>query len=216
MRQPRRIPCQWIIAACLLVGSPLLAVPLPLTSSVGWAQTSDDDRLAEADRLLQQGIDHYRSSQFREALETWQAALEIYRILDNRTGEAGILNNIGIVNDSLGNYATALNYYQQSLVIQQAIGDRATEAITLNNIGIVNRLLGNYPTAPMFSCSQISDYQATKLLISYFLAQRVVLLMTTTFLSAFGGLCSVPLTLRRIVHPTHYGIPLLHGVSATI
>lgn len=36
-------------------------------------------RLAAADRLLQQGIQQYRVSQFRAAFQSWQRALELYR-----------------------------------------------------------------------------------------------------------------------------------------
>jgi CHAT domain-containing protein len=103
--------------------------------------------LHDADSLLQQGVEQSQTSQFREALQSWQAALEIYREIGDRSGEAGTLNNIGFMQKSLGNYPSALEYYQQSLAITQEIGDRAGEAQALNNIGIVNDLQENYPSA---------------------------------------------------------------------
>ncbi|MEM9504797.1 MAG: tetratricopeptide repeat protein, partial [Cyanobacteria bacterium P01_E01_bin.43] len=90
---------------------------------------------AEADRLLQQGIEQYNISQFREARQSWQQALQIYQDLGDRTGAANTLNNLGIVNESLGNYPAALDYYEQSLVITRDIGDRTTAAATLIHIG---------------------------------------------------------------------------------
>ncbi|MGP1385357.1 MAG: tetratricopeptide repeat protein [Thainema sp.] len=121
--------------------------PQKLQDAMHQTLAQTDSRQTEADRLFQQGHQQYRISQFREALQSWQQALELYRAIEDRTSEAATLNNIGIVNDLLGNYPTALDYYEQSLVITREIGDRATEAETLNNIGIVNQLLGNYPTA---------------------------------------------------------------------
>jgi hypothetical protein len=50
------------------------------------AQTPDA-RKAEADRLLQQGIQQYQTSQFEAALQSWQQALIIYREIKDRKGE---------------------------------------------------------------------------------------------------------------------------------
>jgi tetratricopeptide (TPR) repeat protein len=69
-----------------------------------------DERLAEADRLLQLGIEQVRASQFREALESWEQALEIYREpvvheafpQESRAGEGAALGNLGIAYRSLG------------------------------------------------------------------------------------------------------------------
>ncbi|MGP1387935.1 MAG: tetratricopeptide repeat protein [Thainema sp.] len=105
------------------------------------------DSQTEADRLLQQGIQQYDIGEFREALQSWEQALELYRAVNDLASEAGTLNNLGSVNGLLGNYPTALDYYEQSLVITREIGDRATEAGTLTGIGNVNQSLGNYPTA---------------------------------------------------------------------
>ncbi|MCG8364547.1 MAG: tetratricopeptide repeat protein [Pseudanabaenales cyanobacterium] len=108
-----------------------------------------DARQTEADQLLEQGRQQFRVSQFRAALQSWQAALEIYRELGDQAGEGKTLNNIGLVYQNLGDYdyPQALDTYQQSLAITREIGDRATEGKTLNNIGSVHLLLGNYPQA---------------------------------------------------------------------
>src|SRR4028118_1490708 len=41
-------------------------------------------RKAEADRLLEQGIQQCNISQFREALQSWETALTIYRAIEYR------------------------------------------------------------------------------------------------------------------------------------
>ncbi|NJK27626.1 MAG: hypothetical protein HC925_02430, partial [Coleofasciculaceae cyanobacterium SM2_3_26] len=56
-----------------------LAVPeVRLVEGVVLAQgVSVAERRAEADRLINQGIQQYQTSQFRAALQSWQRALEI-------------------------------------------------------------------------------------------------------------------------------------------
>jgi hypothetical protein len=56
---------------------PILDWQLIQNSQV-FAQTPEA-RKAEADRLLQQGIQQAQSSQFEAALQSWQQALTIYR-----------------------------------------------------------------------------------------------------------------------------------------
>ncbi len=81
------------------------------------SQNQNNPRKAEADRLLQQGIQQLDTSQFREALQSWQQALEIYREIGNRYGEGSSLNNLGIAYRNLGQYQKAIEYHQQSLAI---------------------------------------------------------------------------------------------------
>ena len=134
----------WLLVA---LGLPLapggLTMPLPAI-----AQTVPNNaRLEEADRLLELGRQQYRANQFREALQSYQAALELYQALGNRLREAISLNDLGDVNVSLGNYSVAFNYYEQSLGIAREMGDRQGEATVLSNIGSANDALGNYPEA---------------------------------------------------------------------
>ncbi|MGV2390909.1 MAG UNVERIFIED_CONTAM: hypothetical protein LVR29_30120 [Microcystis novacekii LVE1205-3] len=44
----------------------------------------------EAYRLNERGIQQYQTSQFREALQSWEKALQIYREIKNRQGEAAV------------------------------------------------------------------------------------------------------------------------------
>jgi len=74
-------------------------------------------RKAEADRLLEQGIQQCNISQFREALQSWEQALTIYREIGYRQGEAGSLGNLGNAYVSLGQYHRAIAFYEQSLEI---------------------------------------------------------------------------------------------------
>ncbi|WP_017720491.1 tetratricopeptide repeat protein [Kamptonema formosum] len=102
---------------------------------------------AEADKLLQQGIDQYYASKYREACPSWGQALTLYREIGNRRGEAASLGNLGNAYHSLGRYTEVIEYQQQSLEIAREIGDRRGEATSLGNLGNAYRRLQQIPEA---------------------------------------------------------------------
>ncbi|HBB36125.1 MAG TPA: Fis family transcriptional regulator [Cyanobacteria bacterium UBA9273] len=110
------------------------------------AQTSEV-RKAEADRLLEQGIEQFNTSQFEAALQSWQQALVIYQQIKDRFGEGNALGNLGIAYDALGNYTKAIEYHQQSLTLAREIKDRFGEGTVLGNLGAAYLSLGDYPKA---------------------------------------------------------------------
>ena len=110
------------------------------------AQTPDA-RKAEADRLLQQGIQQFRTSQFEAALQSWQQALTIYREIKARNGEGQSLGGLGVAYFSLGDYAKAIEYHQQSLTIAREIKNRKGEGNSLGNLGNAYFSLGDYTKA---------------------------------------------------------------------
>jgi len=101
----------------------------------------------EADRLLQQGVQQYEISQFREALQSWEKALQIYQEIKNRQGEAASLDNLGSAYLSLGQYQKAIDLHKKSLVINREIVNRQGEANSLNNLGNAYQSRGEYQTA---------------------------------------------------------------------
>jgi len=104
-------------------------------------------RKAEADRLLQQGIEQRQTSQFTAALKSWQQALAIYRKLQDRRGEGNALGSLGTAYDALGQFAKAIEVYEQSLAIARKISDRQGEGAVLGNLGAAYRSLGQYAKA---------------------------------------------------------------------
>ena len=90
---------------------------------------------AEADRLLEQGIQQHKISLFREALQYGKQALTIYREIENREGEANSLGNLGIAYGFLGQFDTAIEFLEQCLVILREIGYRVGESFFLKNLG---------------------------------------------------------------------------------
>ncbi|MEG4407095.1 CHAT domain-containing protein [Microcoleus sp. MON2_D5] len=107
-------------------------------------------REREADRLLEQGNQQFNISQFREALQSWEQALTIYREIENRQGEANSLGNLGTAYNSLGQFHRAIEFLEQSLAISREIGDRPAEANSLGNLGIGYYSLGQYHKAIKF------------------------------------------------------------------
>ncbi|MEG4519920.1 MULTISPECIES: tetratricopeptide repeat protein [unclassified Microcoleus] len=105
---------------------------------------------AEADRLLQQGIQQYKISQFREALQSWEQALTIYREIGNRQGEATSLGSLGNAYDSLGQFHRAIAFHEQSLEISREIGNRQGEAASLGTLGSAYDSLGQFHRAIAF------------------------------------------------------------------
>lgn len=114
------------------------------------AQTPNASK-ADADRLLQQGGQQYRTGQFQAALQSLQQALIIYRQIGDRAGEGTTLIGIGSVYTNLGQYLNALQNYQQALVVAKQLGYQEEEGIILNTIGVVYERLGQYSNALKFS-----------------------------------------------------------------
>ncbi|OKH32919.1 Fis family transcriptional regulator [[Phormidium ambiguum] IAM M-71] len=121
----------------------LTSLPVPKVL----AQTNNSEKKAEADRLLQQGIQQFQNSQFREASQSLQQALTIFREIGDRKGEGAALGTLGLVYNFLGDYREAIDYHQQSLAIAREIGDRQNEAPSLANLGLAYYSLGDYRKA---------------------------------------------------------------------
>ncbi|QIR40812.1 tetratricopeptide repeat protein [Tolypothrix sp. PCC 7910] len=122
-------------------------------------------RKAEADRLLDQGVQQYQTSQFEAALRSWQQALIIYREIKDRPGEGAALGNLGSAYDSLGDYPKAIEYQQQRLAIAKEIKDRLGEGQSLGNLGLAYFDLGDYPKA--------IEYQQQRLAIAKEIKDRL-------------------------------------------
>jgi len=120
-----------------------------LPTSMPLAQTPEAERQIEADRLFQQGIEQSQLNQFREAIQSWEQALAIYREIRDQTGEGATLWNLGDVYNGLGEYQVAIDYYQQVLVIGREIGGSSSEGegIILRKLGVAHIELDEYQQA---------------------------------------------------------------------
>lgn len=145
---PPRLKSTGLTLAALVLSltAPLLPTayfPLPVL-----AQTSTNSvSKAQVDRLLQQGIQQFQTSQFDAAFQSWQQALQIYRAIKDRLGEGASLDNLGNAYYSLGNYAKAIEYHEQHLAIARELKNRLGEGNALSHLGISYDSLGNYAKA---------------------------------------------------------------------
>lgn len=98
-----RIAVVFLTLHIATVSTPTTLIPLSPGGLRVLAQTPDAQK-AEADRLLQQGIEQFQTSQFDAALQSCQQALKIYREIKNRQGEGNALNNLGLAYFNLGDY----------------------------------------------------------------------------------------------------------------
>jgi CHAT domain-containing protein/uncharacterized protein HemY len=100
---------------------------------------------AEANRLLQQGIETLNQGQVSEAQKYLQQALNIYRQIKDTLGEGETLKNLGNAYYLQADYAQAINYQQQALKIAQQIHNPDLESRALLNIGNAYRDWKKYP-----------------------------------------------------------------------
>ncbi|NEQ47503.1 MAG: CHAT domain-containing protein [Leptolyngbya sp. SIOISBB] len=78
---------------------------------------SQVDRKAEADRLLQQGIQQRASAQYQEAIASFEAALAIYQEINDQKGEGETLSFLGVVYMDLGQFLTAAEYLERGAAV---------------------------------------------------------------------------------------------------
>ena len=150
MGRSRWIGLGLVGAIALGVGGGAIAVEPRVVQGeldVELAQANRDDQKREADRIFKQGIQQFQTSQFREALQSWETALELYRELGDRQGEATSLGNLGLAYRSLGEYKQAIDLHNQSLEIDRKLGDRQGEGASLGNLGNAYYSLGEYERA---------------------------------------------------------------------
>ncbi len=132
------------------------------------------DRRGEATTLNNIGFVCHRTAQYhhsqgnlektrewyQSAIEHYQSALAIRRMLGDRVGEAATLNNLGFVYRNLAQYPQANEPEAQKASLQEAqrtylkaaeiysqLGDRKGEATVLNNLGGVYFSQGQYVEA---------------------------------------------------------------------
>jgi len=113
--------------------------------------TQKEVQVAAARRLCEKGYPAlsgpYSMAGLREAVQTFEAAVPLFRAAEDRIGEALALRDIGQTYYRLGEGPTALEYYRRSLAIMIDLGERVEALPTLRLIHLV--------------CTEIGEYQQT-------------------------------------------------------
>jgi adenylate cyclase len=81
------------------------------------------------------GIGNYMLGKYKEAILSWQQAIEVYKILEDNKGIANMLNNQGAVYYNQGDDAKALELYLKSLKMSEELNDTLRILTSLTNIG---------------------------------------------------------------------------------
>ncbi len=94
----------------------------------------------QATQLFKQGVEQYRSHQYRDALNTYQQVLKIYQEVGDEVGESRTLHNLGIISFYLKKPEQAMELLQQSLSIREKINDPVGIARSVDNIRKIKML----------------------------------------------------------------------------
>ena len=89
----------------------------------------------------------YLRSDYKEAQESFQKAIDLNTKIENLSDLALSLNGIGMVHIQQGNYPLALDYVQKSLKIAEQINDKERISFANYNIANCHLNLGDYGTA---------------------------------------------------------------------
>lgn len=100
-----------------------------------------------ANQHIQQGIDMHNTSQFKEAIKSWEAALKIFQKINNRDGKADTLDKLGNTYYSWGQYSTAIEFHLRALAIARKTHNHFGESAFLSNIANSYNSLGQYKKA---------------------------------------------------------------------
>lgn len=130
-----------------------VAAVLTIAVTVGTARSigvEGVDWQAEANRVLVEGLQLYRegtAQAYRQAIDRWQEAAELFDRSGNPAMAANVLTNIGAAQLQLGDLNSALDTYQAALPRLEAMGDTHAIAQTLTQLAEVRSLRGEYQTA---------------------------------------------------------------------
>ncbi|WP_427162925.1 CHAT domain-containing protein [Aliinostoc sp. HNIBRCY26] len=141
-----RKPYLTAITLILVISGAIANLPILFSASQVSAQTSQD-RKAEADRLLLQGIKQFPTGQLEAVLQSWQQALKIYQEIKDRKGEGAALANLANAYKVLKDYPKIIECYKQYLPIARESKNRQGESDALFNIGLAYGSLQDYTKA---------------------------------------------------------------------
>lgn len=149
-----------LISSLVVAGS--YTLPAAANSSgninvVGDSNNAIQNQALQATQLFKQGVEQYRTHQYRDALTTYQQVLKIYREVGNEAGESRTLHNLGIISFYLKEPEQAMELLQQSLSIREKINDKVGTARSLDNIRKIKMLQTQTMVSPSSEISLIFD-----------------------------------------------------------
>lgn len=102
-----------------------------------------------------------RANNWRQAIATYELALERSRVIKAQDRELIILNNIGNIYVAIGQFSQGLERLQQALAIYESTNNQKNSAGILLNIGFAYRRLGQFEKALDFYQQSLKIVRAT-------------------------------------------------------
>lgn len=109
------------------------------------------------------GISSRLLSNYDDAFQYFEKALDIYNLLSDKTGKAKVLNSIGNIYLNLSDYKYALEYLHKCLSIVEKTDDRLFEVDVLNNIALACQESGDYTSSLEYNLKSIQICSANNI-----------------------------------------------------
>ncbi|HEM60727.1 MAG TPA: tetratricopeptide repeat protein [Chloroflexi bacterium] len=94
-----------------------------------------DEGLAAASTLKEEGIKMFRFGEYEEATQHFQEALALYERSGDQRGQAEMLNNLGAVLTQQERWTQAAEALSKAGQIFESLGDESGQGQTLGNLG---------------------------------------------------------------------------------
>ncbi len=123
------------LALGLVQGSGVMALSLNQQLEIPLNNGSRSDRRAEADRLVQLGLEQQRAGALGKAIALWQSALPIYRKWGDGVAECQTYERMGKAYEKLGQYQEAEDALRRHLALARANQDVQAQIFGFNHVG---------------------------------------------------------------------------------
>ncbi len=117
---------------------------------------NEREQLKEVYKLLGEGVREAQSNSFGQALNKFEAALELSRQAGDRSWQLNALRNLAYTHSKLGHQQQAIKFHRQALIVARKELDAETERILFNKIGWDYCQLGDYDLALRFQARAIA------------------------------------------------------------
>lgn len=136
--------------------------------------------LTKASTLFHQAaLDAYRHADWKTALASWRARVEVARELDDARAAAESVGNVAVVHTRTENVPEALSAYEEALDLYEKLGDELGKARSLANLGHVHSSRGDDARA------RVVHERALKIMLK--LGNKPGIAATTSSLGAIYG-----------------------------
>ena len=103
-------------------------------------------------QLVERGIKYYDSGKFRQAVEEWKAALEIYQNNKQLREQAIVRGNLARAYEKLGDLEQTVKQWQQVVTLHQQLQNKGETGRALTELAQAYSSLGQHKKAIEFLC----------------------------------------------------------------